>query len=287
MAPRIGLLVILAACSGESVSLRGPLDAHVRGDGLDVRHGPDRLRLQTVSCGTAAVTGARPEGTPDHARLQHGAVTEWWAVRPRGLEQGWTLDAPCPGTDTLDVDVTGGVISVDPDGAGATLAGSTGTRWRYAGLRAWDANGDVVPARMDARPGGLRIALATDTATWPVFVDPMLEPLEDGEQQLEASDAGASDAFGTTVATADVDGDGFDDLAVGAIEDAGGSVYLFYGGATGLDAATEQNVRASDGADHNTFGQALANAGDVDGDGFADLLASATNWEEVSDDGDT
>lgn len=90
----------------------------------------------------------------------------------------------------------------------------------------------------------------------------------------------AADQFGFAVGAAgDVNGDGFADLVVGApLNDAAGSnagrVYVYLGGSdvpfdTGADATIDGAVA------QDSFGMAAAPAGDVDGDGFADLVVGA------------
>lgn len=75
-------------------------------------------------------------------------------------------------------------------------------------------------------------------------------------------------AFGVALTRmGDVDGDGVDDLAVGApLDGAGGQAYI-YSGASG---ALLQSVPGE--ATDRAFGHALADAGDADADGVADLL---------------
>jgi len=89
------------------------------------------------------------------------------------------------------------------------------------------------------------------------------------------------DDAGYAVATAgDVDGDGYDDLLIGAsgADDVGsqsGKLYLVLGGATGW--AMDTPLAAADasflGCDWNEYaGQSVAIPGDVNGDGYDDLL---------------
>jgi FG-GAP repeat len=94
----------------------------------------------------------------------------------------------------------------------------------------------------------------------------------------------SDDRFGASLAAGDVDGDGFDDLAVGApTEDVGttedaGNVTLLFGSPSGL--ASAQIVRQGlDGLvgtaeTADLFGWAVA-TGDKDGDGFDDLFVGA------------
>ncbi|MFO0558053.1 MAG: FG-GAP-like repeat-containing protein [Polyangiales bacterium] len=88
------------------------------------------------------------------------------------------------------------------------------------------------------------------------------------------------DGFGVSVASAgDVNGDGFSDVIVGAWSAArmagpdAGSASVFHGSATGLSVAPAVVL---DGlADRDYFGRTIASAGDVDNDGYSDVLVGA------------
>jgi hypothetical protein len=87
---------------------------------------------------------------------------------------------------------------------------------------------------------------------------------------------GIASDFGATVGTAgDVDGDGYDDVVVGAPGYAGstGRMYVYHGGPAGL--AETPVFTASAEAGVRNFGRAVGTAGDVDGDGYADVIVAA------------
>jgi FG-GAP repeat len=94
------------------------------------------------------------------------------------------------------------------------------------------------------------------------------------------------DAFGTSIATGDFDGDGFSDLAIGVPYDNlggksdAGEVDVLYGSRGGLSATGAQTWTLDTGgvpgvaASGDVFGTAVA-GGDFDRDGFADLAIGA------------
>ncbi len=103
--------------------------------------------------------------------------------------------------------------------------------------------------------------------------------------QLESNQAGGIFGFGVAGA-GDVNGDGYADVLVGAPGyDAAhaneGSAFIYLGGASGIasgSAATAAAQLVSDQADA-LFGWGVAGAGDVDGDGYADLIVSAPFYD--------
>ncbi len=89
-----------------------------------------------------------------------------------------------------------------------------------------------------------------------------------------AGAAQAGEAFGTALAALDANGDGTSDLAVGA-PGGNGAVWVF----SGLDGTLLQTAPGP--AAGSRFGQALAKAGDQDGDGSDDLFVGAPGFNSA------
>lgn len=101
------------------------------------------------------------------------------------------------------------------------------------------------------------------------------------------STANEGDRFGNSLTVGDFDGDGYDDLVIGADrEDIGsitdaGVIHALYGSQAGLTTSSNQRIVESDvpggvPATSDRFGEVLA-AGDFNGDGYDDLAIGTPN----------
>ncbi|XP_075871540.1 integrin alpha-3-like isoform X2 [Nelusetta ayraudi] len=95
-----------------------------------------------------------------------------------------------------------------------------------------------------------------------------------GQRPSAALTGPAGSAFGMAVAAAgDLDGDGFQDFAVGAPFHGTGSVMIWNGGRGGVTSQPSQVIRGSQVSPRfHTFGFSLSGGRDVDGNQYPDLL---------------
>jgi len=163
----------------------------------------------------------------------------------------------------------GGPGGIEPTPLPLTVAGSKQLGISVAG--AGDVNGDgygdvVVGANMTG-PSGVGAAYLfmggpAGLSTTPVVLVP--------------SGLANTFGFGFSVASAgDVDGDGYADVVVGANSSNGlhGAVFVFHGSSGGIDPTPQ--LLGAPSVSEAELGWAVAGVGDVDGDGFDDVVAGA------------
>ncbi len=249
-----------------------------------------------ASCTSFGRGDARtPLGSPaitrdeNHLDLAFGAGLEgWYENGPRGLEQGWTIAAPPPGAAgdpvAIELAFTGSLSFVlDADACGGVFEDDRGgiCVW-YRDLEVRDAAGVKLSAWLAPASNGIDVLLEVDdrNASYPITVDPLFAgPV--WSEEIDQSGA----AFGSSVASAgDVNGDGYDDLVAGAPAYANGqasegAAFVYLGSRMGLGSSPAWTVEGDQaGAE---FGASVAGAGDVDGDGYDDVLVGAPSFSSA------
>jgi hypothetical protein len=175
---------------------------------------------------------------------------------------------------------------------------------RYGDLQAVDAAGQALPIELSLlsgdTPGGAILRLGLPSLTQPVTLTAWLtSPLGSGDavESLPATHdwtykgATAYDVLGASVSTAgDVNGDGYDDIIVGAwgFDSEGknqrGKVFVWYGSSDGLGTFYRDPDWSKVGeAAVDYFGYSTGTAGDVNGDGYSDIVVGVRYYNNGQD----
>jgi len=104
------------------------------------------------------------------------------------------------------------------------------------------------------------------------------DPEEDALQRKIFNGPSAGSQFGVSVSSAgDVNGDGYDDIIIGAYlyNSNTGRAYIYYGG---LNLNTNADVVLTGETTSNVFGCSVSSAGDVNGDGYSDVIVGAYGY---------
>jgi hypothetical protein len=268
------------------------------GDGILVVPRTDRehsWRLELSLIGLGRGTGSAELGEPlahaDGNRFEYEReeITEWYVNSRTGLKHGFTIPDRPAGNDGdplfIDLRLGGSLTPIfTPDGQAIDFTGDGNiATLRYGGLEVLDRTGTTVPARMGgSRIGGnrvIRIVIDDMDALYPLTVDPVLQDpaWEEIGEQVNAR-------LGVSVATAgDVNRDGYSDVIVGSPTYDGGQtdegrVFCYYGGPAGLPNDPNRFLEVNWGAAR--FGSSLATAGDVNGDGYSDIIVGAVYYND-------
>jgi len=249
------------------------------------------LSLSVSGVGRGSALAATLPGdvtsTGPRVEIRRAGLVEWYENSAAGLEQGFTLAERPAGEGPL-------VVELALRGAAASLRGdaliftaSSGRQLRYDQLVAVDTSGRRLSARLSApTPDRVRIEVEDAAALYPLVIDPLISG---GSDSLLVGVG--FDFFGGSVAGAgDVNGDGYDDVIVGARDyDAGanwaGAAFVFLGSAAGIASGDESTAVARLESDQAgaAFGTSVAAAGDVNGDGYDDVIVGAPFFDVGED----
>ena len=253
---------------------------------------PWELGLRLTGYGYAdhiqPTSAARLSPADNRIEYQRDGITEWYVNDERGLEQGFTLNDP-PATNrnaqselVLELALSGDLTpQVVDNGSAIEFTSPGGVRvLRYSDLVAYDASGRSLPARLSIsnEKARIRIHINVTEARYPITIDPLATT-----PSWTAESDQVSAFFGVAVnAAGDVNGDGYADVIVGAsIYDNGqtdeGRAFVYYGSAGGLSTTPDWTAEGDQAG--AIFGNSVSTAGDVNGDGYADVIVGANFFD--------
>lgn len=163
-------------------------------------------------------------------------------------------------------------------------AGGMSAAWGVSVACAGDVDGDGIGDVLLGAPQESGVAAGAGAAA--LVLGPIVAGLDALTPDALMTGVEAGDGAGVSVASAgDVDGDGFGDVVIGAWQRNGvardtGAAYLLRGPIDGTVALGPEHIVLEGDAPDAYAGFAVAGAGDVNGDGLADVLVSSFHARE-------
>ncbi len=245
-----------------------------------------RLRLLAVGRDDQLIDAGHGQGFTDKNTLgwTRDGLVETTLNTEHGVQLAWEILDPPEGDGglTIELGLSAAGVTVNRDRV-AIRSTDADRRLHLGRLEAVDATGAPLPARFESSSGALHVVIDDASAVYPVTVKTLLDGLADSTIELDQANA----ALGVAVAGAgDVNGDGFSDVIVGASAyDSGetdeGAAFVFLGDVAGID--TSYDVRLESDQAEADFGCSVAGAGDVNGDGYSDVIVGAKYYNSGQD----
>nr|WP_298937103.1 FG-GAP-like repeat-containing protein [uncultured Dyadobacter sp.] len=234
-----------------------------------------------------AQSDAAVDNRGDTLRIAHRGFTEEFVNNQAGVRQNFIISRAPGGTRRLSVHLSvRGLHAKQQDGDQLAFyrdkKGSQADLLTYSDLNCWDAEGKPLAASIALAGDQIEINVEAANAAYPITIDPIIangNPTN-ADKTLEINQSYAW--LGFSVSTAgDVNGDGYSDVLVGAPKyDNGqadeGAAFLYPGIAGGISlAATVLECNQANAQ----MGYSVSNAGDINKDGFADIMVGTPYYD--------
>ena len=206
-------------------------------------------------------------------------ITVQYINNDEGMRQNFIVDAPISKTNLLNLNL--GIktkLKTKLNCNRLQFFHKKTNVLNYEDLKVWDATGKTLNASFKKSGiGKFSIQVNTKDAVYPITIDPISST---PAAIVESNQVNAD--FGYSVASAgDVNGDGYSDVIAGAylydnVQASEGAVFIYHGSANGISTTpariVESNITSA------FLGYTVATAGDVNGDGYSDIIAGAYGY---------
>jgi len=220
-------------------------------------------------------------------------LTEWYENQPEGVEQGFIIHqrpenvraglSACAKQSSLVQ-----IISQPIEGLSVRLSEDKKSIeffdchqvkvLEYSQLVVKDQEGKMLWSEVQVKNKQIMLVYDDQDAVYPVYIDPLLS-----SPGWTAESNQTYAYFGCSVGSAgDVNGDGYSDVIVGAYtyengETDEGRAYVYHGSAFGLATASAWTAESNQASAR--FSYCVAGVGDVNADGYGDVIISAPYYD--------
>lgn len=231
------------------------------------------------------------ETTANKIEIYHDGYYEQFINDEKGTRQNFVIETAPKNVDKIEVSLLAKGMKVKDLGENV-LAFHSGSenQWIYRDIRCWDHNERQLNGSISIRNGKIILGVDVKDANFPITIDPLISNGDPSNADEVMNGSQSDSGYGASVSGAgDVNNDGFDDVIVGApyydlSQPNEGAAFLFYGSLNGIDAGSPVILQI--GQQGANFGTSVANAGDLNNDGFDDVVVGAPYFDnEDTDEG--
>ncbi|SKB57296.1 FG-GAP-like repeat-containing protein [Dyadobacter psychrophilus] len=228
-------------------------------------------------------------------QIKHQDFTEEYINNEQGIRQNFIINQAPVNTKVLNVHLNAEGLNVKDLGNNelafyAKNENAISTRLIYKDLQCWDANGQTLTASLSSKDEQILLSVNVAGAAYPVTIDPIVVNGNPGNANAILQNNQTYANLGWSVASAgDVNGDGFSDVLVSSVHadnenpspaTSNGEVYIYYGAGIGIDpfSVKAPDILKETEDQYFGYGWSAASAGDVNGDGFSDVIVGDPSY---------
>ncbi|NML22937.1 T9SS type A sorting domain-containing protein [Pseudoflavitalea sp. G-6-1-2] len=249
-----------------------------------------QLTTESVTAGNKSIVTAdqQPKVTADKEQLDFAfaGYTVQYINNDEGVRQNFIIHEAPDNTGSVAIRLKTEGMQAGQLNDSVLIFSQDQHQFTYSGLRAWDANGQALTSSLKLINNTIELTTDTRNAVFPVTIDPIIAAGNptNANTLLESNQNNASLGYSVSGA-GDLNGDGYGDVVIGVrnyddVETDEGAAFVYYGSANGINAASLAILQVNKtGA---SFGHSVAFAGDVNADGFGDIIVGAPNYWTTS-----